>query len=74
MQPTAAARQMYRLFLPILRDYTHAREQVLRTDGELNGHVNVGMIASVAQGVLSGGPGGIQCPPSEGDGNRDGRL
>ncbi|AOB32154.1 LysR family transcriptional regulator [Bordetella sp. H567] len=53
MQPTAAARQMYRLFLPILRDYTHAREQVLRTDGELNGHVNVGMIASVAQGVLS---------------------
>jgi DNA-binding transcriptional LysR family regulator len=53
MQPTSAARQMYRLFLPIMRDFAHAREQVLRTDGELNGHVNVGMIASVAQGVLS---------------------
>ncbi|OZI43334.1 LysR family transcriptional regulator [Bordetella genomosp. 4] len=53
MQPTSAARQMYRLFLPILRDFTHAREQVLRKDGELHGHVNIGIIASVAQGVLS---------------------
>src|SRR5690606_15091168 len=53
MQPTAAGRQMYRLFLPILRDFAHAREQILRTDGELSGHVSVGMIASVAQGVLS---------------------
>lgn len=53
MQPTAAGRQMYRLFLPVLRDFAHAREQVMRTDGELGGHVNVGMIASIAQGVLS---------------------
>ncbi|WP_155194871.1 LysR family transcriptional regulator [Orrella sp. JC864] len=53
MQPTSAGRQMYRLFLPILRDFAHAREQILRTDGELGGHVSVGMIASIAQGVLS---------------------
>jgi len=53
MQPTSAGRQMYRLFLPILRDFAHAREQIMRTDGELSGHVNVGLIASIAQGVLS---------------------
>lgn len=53
MQPTNAGRQMYRLFLPILRDIVHARDQLLHTDGELSGHVNVGMIASIAQGVLA---------------------
>ncbi|OWT80051.1 MULTISPECIES: LysR family transcriptional regulator [unclassified Achromobacter] len=53
MRPTSAARQMYRTFLPIMRDFTHARDQLLRTDGELKGHVNIGMIASIAQGVLS---------------------
>jgi len=53
MQPTNAGRQMYRLFLPILRDIAHAREQLLHTDGELSGHVNVGIIASIAQGVLA---------------------
>lgn len=53
MHPTAAGRQMYRLFLPIMRDFLHAREQVLHTDGSLSGHVNVGMIASIAHGVLT---------------------
>lgn len=53
MQPTNAGKQMYRLFLPILRDITHARDQLLHTDGELSGHINVGIIASIAQGVLA---------------------
>lgn len=53
MQPTATARQMYRLFLPIMRDFLHAREEVLCTDGDISGHVNIGLIASLTEGVLS---------------------
>ncbi len=53
MVPTAAARQMYRLFLPIMRDFTHARTQLMSTDGEISGHVNVGLIASITEGVLT---------------------
>jgi DNA-binding transcriptional LysR family regulator len=53
MQPTPKGREMYRLFLPILGDYSRAREQVMNTDGELRGQVRVGIIASVAQGVLA---------------------
>lgn len=53
MVPTAAARQMYRLFLPIMRDFTHARTQLMSTDGEISGHVNVGLIASITEGVLA---------------------
>jgi LysR family transcriptional regulator, nitrogen assimilation regulatory protein len=53
MVPTAAARQMYRLFLPIMRDFSHARDQVMCTDGEINGHVNIGLIASITEGVLA---------------------
>lgn len=52
MEPTAEARQMYRLFLPVLGDYARAREQVMQTNGELTGQVRVGMIESLAQGVL----------------------
>ncbi|MBA3589784.1 LysR family transcriptional regulator [Methylibium sp.] len=52
MQPTSEARQMYRLFLPILGDFSRAREQVMQTNAELNGQVRVGMIATIAQGVL----------------------
>lgn len=44
---------MYHLHLPIVRDLAYARAQMLTTDKELTGHVNVGIIASVAQGVLS---------------------
>ncbi|RJG11474.1 LysR family transcriptional regulator [Massilia cavernae] len=53
MVPTAAARQMYRLFLPILQDFARAREQVMCSDGELTGHVNIGLIASITAGVLA---------------------
>jgi len=53
MMPTATARQMYRLFLPVLRDFSHARDQVMSTDGEISGHVKIGLIASIAEGVLA---------------------
>jgi DNA-binding transcriptional LysR family regulator len=52
MVPTAAARQMYRLFLPVMRDFSNAQAQLLSTDGAIRGHVNVGLIASVTEGVL----------------------
>jgi LysR family nitrogen assimilation transcriptional regulator len=53
MLPTSAARQMYRLFLPIMRDFSHARDQVMCTDGEISGQVNIGLIASITEGVLT---------------------
>lgn len=53
MQPTSVARQMYRLFLPLVRDFNEARKQLQRKDDTLSGHVNVGIVASVAQGVLA---------------------
>lgn len=52
MEPTSEARRMYRLFLPVLGDYARAREQVLQTTTELSGQVRIGMIESLAQGVL----------------------
>ncbi len=36
-----------------MRDIFHAREQLLHTDGELSGHVNIGMIASISHSVLT---------------------
>jgi DNA-binding transcriptional LysR family regulator len=53
MVPTAAARQMYRLFLPVMRDFAHARDQVMCANGEISGHVNIGLIASITEGVLA---------------------
>jgi len=52
MEPTSEGRRMYRLFLPVLGDFSRAREQVMQTSAELGGLVRVGMIATVAQGVL----------------------
>ncbi len=52
MQPTAEARRMYRLFRPVVGDFARAREQMMHTEGELSGQVRVGMIATIAQGVL----------------------
>lgn len=52
MVPTDAARQMYRLFLPIMRDFSNAEAQMLSSEGEIRGHVNIGLIASITQGVL----------------------
>jgi LysR family nitrogen assimilation transcriptional regulator len=53
MLPTASAQQMYRLFLPIMRDFSHARTQLMNSDGEISGHVNIGLIASITEGVLA---------------------
>ncbi|HEY2022619.1 LysR family transcriptional regulator [Paraburkholderia sp.] len=52
MTPTDAARQMYRLYVPILRDIEHAREQLSRHDIIVTGRVSLGMVASEAQSVL----------------------
>jgi DNA-binding transcriptional LysR family regulator len=53
MVPTAAARQMYKLFLPIMQDFSHAQAQVMVVDGKISGHVNIGLIASITEGVLA---------------------
>lgn len=53
MIPTNAGKRMYQLFFPIMREISHARNQLMQKDGELSGHVNVGIIASIAKGVLA---------------------
>ena len=53
MAPTAAGRLMYRLFLPIMRDLTHARQQLVQRDEVVTGHVSIGLIASVTESVLA---------------------
>ncbi|MGZ9709329.1 LysR family transcriptional regulator [Glaciimonas sp. GNP009] len=52
MVPTAAGRQMYRLFLPIMRDFSSAHAQLLSNDETIRGHVSIGLIASITEGVL----------------------
>ncbi|MFC4518450.1 LysR family transcriptional regulator [Cupriavidus pinatubonensis] len=52
MSPTAAGRLMYRLFLPVMRDFTAAREQLVQRDEVVTGSVAIGLIASVTEGVL----------------------
>lgn len=53
MTPTPAGRQMYQLFRPIMADFARARALIHQTDGELSGHLAIGVIASVAQGVMA---------------------
>lgn len=53
MTPTAAGRLMYRLFLPIMRDIAHAREQLVQREEMVTGHISIGLIASVTESVLS---------------------
>jgi DNA-binding transcriptional LysR family regulator len=43
---------MYRLFLPIMRDFSNAEAQMLSSEGAIRGHVNIGLIASITEGVL----------------------
>lgn len=52
MQPTSEARRLYRLFMPVMTEFARAREEARRPSGELTGLVRVGMIATIAQGVL----------------------
>jgi len=53
MAPTAAGRLMYRLFLPIMRDLAHARQQLVQREEVVTGHVGIGLIASVTESVLA---------------------
>ena len=52
MAPTEAARLMYRLYTPIMRDIDHAREHLSRRDVIVTGRVSLGMVSSEAQSVL----------------------
>ena len=52
MVPTAAGRQMYRLFVPIMRDFSNAEAQMLSSEGAIRGQVKIGLIASITEGVL----------------------
>ncbi|WP_345817215.1 LysR family transcriptional regulator (plasmid) [Paraburkholderia sp. PREW-6R] len=52
MAPTDAARLMYRLYTPIMRDIAHAREHMSRRDVVVTGRVSLGMVSSEAQSVL----------------------
>ncbi len=52
MTPTDAARLMYRLYTPIMRDIDYAREQLGRKNVIVTGSVSLGMVASEAQSVL----------------------
>lgn len=53
MVPTAAARTMYRLVQPILRDLASARDEMAKLAGTISGRVSIGLIASVTNSVLS---------------------
>jgi DNA-binding transcriptional LysR family regulator len=53
MTPTAAGRLMYRLFLPIMRDLAHARQQLIQRDEVVTGRVSIGLIASINESVLA---------------------
>ncbi|HYM04690.1 MAG TPA: LysR family transcriptional regulator [Stellaceae bacterium] len=53
MVPTAAGRTMYRLFLPVLRELAHARQQMTSFGGQISGRVSVGLLTSVTHSVLS---------------------
>lgn len=52
MRPTAEGRRLYQVFLPVLNAFSHARGQINQPDGELSGPARIGMIATIAQGVL----------------------
>jgi DNA-binding transcriptional LysR family regulator len=52
MAPTEAARLMYRLYTPIMRDIDQAREHLSRRDVIVTGRVSLGMVSSEAQSVL----------------------
>lgn len=53
MQPTSEGRRLYGLFLPSVTDFLRARQQVAQPNGELTGQVRLGMIATIAEGILA---------------------
>ena len=52
MAPTAAARTLYRLVQPILRDLALAREQMARLSTAISGRVTIGVLSSLASSVV----------------------
>ena len=52
MEPTAAARTLYRLVQPILRDLAQAREQMARLSSTVSGRVRMGILSSLASSVI----------------------
>lgn len=52
MRPTPRGRDLYRLFLPVVGEFTRARERAMHVDGELSGQVRVGVIATIAESIV----------------------
>ena len=52
MIPTPAAEEMYRLFLPLMSEFSRARDRVMHSGDTLTGHVRIGMVPSIGQHVL----------------------
>lgn len=53
MVPTAAGDLAYRLFAPILRDLSEAKQQVISRSRAVSGRIAAGLVASVASSVLA---------------------
>jgi DNA-binding transcriptional LysR family regulator len=53
MVPTSAGQLAYRLFAPILRDLSEAKQQVVSRASTVSGRIAVGLVASVATSVLA---------------------
>ena len=53
MTPTPAGQLAYRLFSPLLRDLSDAKQQVVSRSGEISGRIAVGLVASVTTSVLA---------------------
>lgn len=52
MTPTPAGDEMYALFAPIVTAFTSAKAKVVRSGGQLSGHVAVGHLASLGHSIL----------------------
>jgi LysR family transcriptional regulator, nitrogen assimilation regulatory protein len=52
MEPTAAARTLYRLVQPILRDVAQAREHMARLSNMISGRVEIGVLSSIASSIV----------------------
>ncbi len=53
MVPTSAGDMAYRLFAPILRDLSDAKQRIASRSSTVSGRVAVGLVASVATSVLA---------------------
>jgi len=54
VKPTPAGRRLYELYLPIIRDMTQAKQEILDlgTSGEMSGVLRVGLPPSVNRGII----------------------